>query len=113
MSDTTTNPTPTPAVGQGATLVYPDDRYLFRITAVSKSGHKITMEWILTTGLKPDDYCNGFTVFDHIYTAEEIAAAPASKDIRHAYRNKDGKYRVGGSIPVIIGTARYRRNYAD
>ena len=111
---------PLPIVGQGATEVYPTDRYPVRVVKVSGTGHAI---WVLpvesvdrSTGHEPARFCGGFPVWDHTYTDAELdrftTGHPATA--RKATRRKDGRYcLVGSDIRVSVGQARLYRNYAD
>ena len=100
-----------PQPGDLATLVYPDDRAPYVVAKVSPSGKKITIEALSTDGLKPSSQCNGFPVFDHRFTPEEVQARKTGR-VEAAYRQGDGSYKQG-CLPVWLGEARYFRNYAD
>lgn len=105
-------------VGQGATMQYPQDRYPFIVTAVSKSGKSITVSEIkspdATTGDSADYTHNGFPVWDKSYTAEELADRSRYPFTGRTYvlrLTKRGWACKG--IPFHVGNARYRRDYSD
>jgi len=101
-----------PQVGQGATLVYPEDRYPYIIIGVSPSGHRITLQEVQAKAVAPADTHNGFPVFDHVYSEAELAQAELLKRTVTATRRRDGSYYVGGS-KMEIGQARYYRDYSS
>lgn len=96
------------AVGKGATLFFPQDRYPYVITAVSKTGGKLTLVGLDTHPIPVE---KGTMICSHIYTPEEMATMQ-TREVIHAYRRKDGNYYVGDGCPVGIGKAFYYRNYA-
>lgn len=103
-----------PKPGMGATLCYPSDRYPLLIVAVTAK--TITVRRVHTSGdtaprIEPADRCNGFPVFNYDFKEDELAKAAYGEPIR-CYMNKHGVYKMGCS-PVIVGVARYYRNYAD
>lgn len=106
-----------PQVGQGATEFLPQDRWGYVITKVSKSGRQITLARLetpdLTTGHKPAGDCNGFPVWDHTYTDEELQTMQRPGEIKAFYSENAGCYRIGGYAPLSVGFARYYRNFAD
>ena len=108
-----------PAMGMGATQLYPQDSYPVRIVRVSDTAHAI---WVLpvrsvndSTGHTPAGSCNGFPVWDHTYTDVELDALTETHVTPlKATRRTDGTYRVvGGQTQIGIGQARYHRNFAD
>lgn len=96
-------------VGDGATLVLPDDRYPYVITGFTKM--TVSVRPVNTDNLEPEGKCNGFPVFNHTFTREELAERAYGKD-QKAYRRKDGRYYLNGIVLSLYG-ARYYRNYAD
>lgn len=111
---------PVPAVGEGATLYYPADRYPYVVVEVSATGHAIWVKPLscvdMTTGHEPAGSCNGFPVWDHTYTDDELKTlAVEHAEPMKLTRRQDGRYRPVGSsdITVGIGHARYYRNFAD
>lgn len=109
-----------PAVGMGATQVYPQDRYPYVVVEVSRTGHAIWVKPLRTvfsdTGHEPEGRCNGFPVWVHVYTEDEIRdLVQADVAPVKLTRRTDGRYRpVGGNDLIFgLGQARYFRNYAD
>lgn len=104
-----------PAVGMGATLCYPQDKYPLLITKVTAK--TICVRMVHTSGdtapdIKPADRCNGFPVFDYQYSAEELQKAAYGEEIR-CYKRQNNRYYTKGGSPIALGFARYYRNYAD
>lgn len=113
-------PAPAPAVGTGATLYYPQDRYPYVVVEVSRTGNAIWVKPVETvstkTGHAPAGTCNGFPVWDHTYTDDEVKAlVQDGVTPTKLTRRADGRYRPVGSSDVVygLGHARYFRNYAD
>lgn len=106
-----------PQVGQGATEFLPQDRWGYVVTKVSKTGRKITLNRLetpsLSTGHQPEGNCNGFPVWDHTYTDEELQTMRRDGDVYAFYSDKRGGFTIGGYAPVSVGFARYYRNFAD
>ena len=104
-----------PEVGAGATKFYPSDRYGYVVTAVSASGRVVTLEELevptLRTGHTAEGLCNGFPVWDHTYTEEELTTMRTGRTVK-ANLSRRG-YRIAGCTPVAFGSARYFRNYAE
>lgn len=105
----------TPVVDGGATMHYPDDRMPYVVVKVSPSGAKVTLAPVRivdgTTGHRPAGDCNGFPVWDHTYTPEELHAMREEYTVT-AHRRKDGRYYSGGTRVTFDG-ARYYRNHAS
>jgi hypothetical protein len=78
---------------------------------VSPTGRKVVLEALSTHGLEPAEQCNGYPVFNHRYTPEEVLAAKTGRT-EAVYRQRDGSYKMS-STPVWFGNAHYFRNYAD
>ncbi len=105
-------------VGTGATLIYPDDRAPYVIiedrgdTLVLKELHTVSKE----TGHKPRSFQNGYPVWDHTYTPEEIARfCPASGGVGTVvtvHQVGQDSYTDAEGLVYLIGRARYYRNYA-
>ena len=111
---------PAPAIGMGATQLYPQDRYPYVVVEVSATGHAIWVKPLETvstaTGHEPDGSCNGFPVWDHTYTDDELKTLVVERaEPTKLTRRQDGCYRPVGSSDVTfgIGHARYYRNCAD
>lgn len=108
-------------VGEGATLIFPQDKYPYVVTRVSASGK---VAWVkrlqivdTSTGHQPDYYLGPWPVWDHEYTKAELVSL-AREDAREEriYRDKNGYWRMSGwdSKPLVaLGRARYRRDYSD
>lgn len=111
---------PVPAVGMGATQFYAQDRYPYVVVEVSRTGHAIWVKPLETvstwTGHTPAGSCNGFPVWDHTYTEDEVKSLVQDHVApRKLTRRSDGRYRPVGCSDVVfgLGHARYFRNYAD
>lgn len=108
----------TPVLGGGATHALPQDRMPFVVTAISASGAKVTLEALQTvgghTGHEPAFHVNGWPVWDHEYTDEELKTMryEGPEFPQYAHRRKDGRYYMDGQR-VYFGGARYHRSYAD
>lgn len=94
-------------VGDPATLVYPQDNYPYVVVAVSPGGAKITLEALDYSGLAPAYHHGPFPVYDC-----EVETSRRSGRTITAHLGRHG-YAVGGSTPVAIGQARYRRDWSD
>lgn len=106
-----------PQVGDGATEHLFADKLPYVVVRVSKTGHKVTLAPLkdvnLTTGHKPAGDHNGFPVWDHTYTAEELTTLRYDDGRTiDAFRQVDGRYKSARSRITFDG-ARYFRNYAD
>lgn len=109
--------TPQPEIGMGATLCYPDDRYPYVVTSVTKT--TIVVEPLVTvskaTGHPPTRMRGPFPIWDHAYSPDEMATLrhPDGRSLRRrAHRRKDGRFYLHGT-PLLVGEARYRRDYSD
>lgn len=105
-------------VGDGATIIYPQDRYPLVISRVSPSGktawaHRLTTVDIYT-GHKPAYFNGPYPVWNHTYTeVERQAYAMEHVTVRLSLR-KDGTWRLAGTnTRVTVGDAVYYRNFAD
>lgn len=100
-----------PAVGMGATLAYPQDRCPYVVVAVGARTVKVLP--LRTDGLDPTGQCNGFPVFDYVFSAEQITERVQLNMLpKTAYRRKCGNFYLGGTL-LLVGRARYFRNFAD
>jgi len=106
-----------PAVGDGMTAVYPQDRYPYVITRVSPSGKTVWVKPLqtvdLSTGHAPARYVGEWPVWDHAYTEEERAAyviedAPETR----VNRSRDGLSWTAQGVGYQAGIARLLRNYS-
>lgn len=111
-----------PRVGMGATLCYPQDRYPYVVAKVISPTHiiiKRLVEPSLTTGDQPRTYRGGsFPVWDKVYTEADLADPKYACDPNDSgliiHKNKKGLWVHGQErTPVILGTARYYRDYSD
>ena len=120
----------TPVVGMGATLHFPQDTYPYVIVAVSKSGKSATIERLHTvdksTGHEPSRFDGPFSVWDHVYTPEELQAHRYTKEEIERFeaaRVYTGEkflttIRLGKNgwgykgLRFTVGTARYHRNFS-
>lgn len=99
-----------------ATRLLPQDSYPFEI--IGRTAKTITVKELkhltFKDGFEPSGYCNGFPVWDHYYTAAEIATlADPNGRVMTLRMHKDGRYYDSAGIPFAIGFARYYRNFAD
>lgn len=103
---------PQPEVGMGATLLYPQDRYPYVITAVTAK--TITVQRVETvstkTGHSPSHYNGPYPVWSHTYTAEELDNLAIDGE-RRAYLHRDGRYYLGRT-PLLVGEAIYHRDFS-
>ena len=91
---------PVPTIGQGVTICWFTDRKAGTIIAVSKSGHKITIQE--DTATRTDN--NGMS------ECQQYTYTPNPQGALHvAYRGKDGKYKSDGKRVAIA----QRRTYHD
>lgn len=109
---TTVNPhaETTVRVGDLATLIFPEDQYPYAVTTVSPQGHKITLLAIATDDVKAARHDGPFPILDARWApGDEYTTTPGSEVT--AYRDAHGRYRISGQLPLLIGTARFYRNY--
>lgn len=106
-------------VGTPATLMYPQDRYGYvavRVTPTGKTAWFVRIE-SKDKDLKVSHMVNGFPVYDHVFTSEEIEFAlktAVTANYERASLRKDGTWKMMNSdTPLRIGEARYRRDYSD
>lgn len=106
-----------PKVGDGMTIEYPQDRYPLMVTRVSPSGKTAWVKSVRTvdrsTGHEPDRFDGPFPIWDHTYTAEELAelvneAAPEMM----VRRSRDGLSWSLNGTHVSSGGATFKRNYS-
>lgn len=119
-----------PAVGMGATVYYPQDRYPMVITRVSESGKTfwaVPLKTVsLTTGHEPARFDGPFPVWSHVYTDEELVSLAYTPE---ELALKSGGYYAGagtverrvtltkrgwtsGGTHIEPGKATYHRNYS-
>lgn len=102
--------------GTGATLLYPQDRMPYVVVGSTEKTITVVPLPMVSyqTGHKPRGKHNGFPVWDHTYTDDEIEEFTTKALIgpKRAYLRKDGRYYLGGT-PMSVGKARFYRNYAD
>lgn len=96
-----------PKVGDLATLCYPSDSYPYIVVEVSPTGAKITLEGLEPASDKPARYVRSFPVWD-------CPGDPAKRNRGRitAHRGARG-YMVAGSTPLVLGSARYYRDWSD
>lgn len=109
----------TPVANGPATLLYPDDCYPYLVLSVSPSGSFAVVERLQEvsgkTGHKPEGNHNGFPVWSHYYTTDELQSMrypEGKRETQKAHRRKDGRYYLGGVV-MTFAYARYRRDYSD
>lgn len=101
-----------PAVGMGASLIYPSDIYPYVIVRVV-SDKAIDVARLDHSSLKPSGDHNGFPVFSSVIDPKDFAVAPGwDKSPDRARKHKDGRWYIHGS-PLAIGFAKYRRDWSD
>lgn len=103
----------------GATLLYPQDRLPYVIVGYTEKTIDVVPLLMVSydTGHQPSGKHNGYPVWDHTYTDDEIqrfALEVAKQGVwpKRAYLRKDGRHYLGGT-PMHVGAARFRRDYAD
>ena len=101
-------------VGQGATLLYPQDCYPLLIVRVSDSGKSA---WVVRvkevskeTGHEPARFDGPFPVWSHTYTEEELQELKVDMEPFMIRLGKHGWTRKG--TPVSVGHAMFHRNYS-
>ncbi len=102
-----------PVVGMGASLVYPSDIYPYVVVRVV-SDKVIDVARLRHDHLKPNGDHNGFPVYSAVIDPADYAiAAGWEKSPERARKHKDGRWYLGGSSPLSIGYAKYRRDWSD
>lgn len=110
----------------GATLCYPQDRYPYLIVGATRSGKTINLSSLPTdafkAGFSPAGFHNGFPVWDHTWTEEEMEAflkdeeepisRPSRKVIKARWSTRFQRWTCNGT-PIHVGHARYFRDYSD
>jgi hypothetical protein len=109
-------------VGEGATLIYPQDSYPYVITRISESGKTAWARPLktvsLATGHAPARHDGPWPVWSHTYTPEELVSLayseaeeefPSFREIRITLTATGWKTK---GTPVELGKARYHRNYS-
>jgi hypothetical protein len=105
-----------PKVGDGMSIVYPQDRYPLVIVRVSPSGKTVWVKPLRTvdrsTGHEPDRFDGPWPIWDHDYTDEEreTLREDGAKE-RQVRRSPDGLSWSSYGTPIARG-ARYFRNYS-
>lgn len=97
-----------PKIGDLATLVYPQDRYPYIVTAVSPSGAKVTLAELERAASEPAAYAGPYPIWD----CDGDPTRFTGRTIE-AHRKADGRYAVAGSTPISFGRARYHRDWSD
>jgi hypothetical protein len=97
--------------GMGATLCYPEDKVPYVVTAIK--GNTVIVQSVNSDDLPKSGDCNGFPVFDHTFTAEELEARKVPQTAVTLRCHKDGRWYNSGGTRFVIGYARYFRNYAS
>jgi len=101
-----------PKFGMPATILYPTDRYPYLVTYISKNGYKIQLTGIDTNELTSRYNKTGFPISDYILTDEQLRDVKLTKELKFAYRGKDGNYHCM-RCPIVLGEARYYRDLSD
>lgn len=105
-------------VGDGVTLVYPQDRYGYVvISRTAKRAKVVELDApSAKNGYEPERYDGPFPVWSHTYTDDELMAAVATADEDHTKTislRGDGRwYFPGANTPVWTDQAHYYRNYS-
>lgn len=84
------------------------------ITRVSKSGKSVWVRRVepvsRSTGHEAARFDGPFPIWDHEYTEEELRDA---KKVSPEFMARLGKHGwASGGTPVVVGVARYYRNYS-
>lgn len=102
--------------GTPATICYPDDAYpAVVVEATAKFATLVPVKTVSeSTGHQPAYYNGSFPVWDHTYTEDEIKTLRRDNfPTTRVSRRKNGRwYIVGTKVPVKMGEAHYRRNFA-
>ena len=101
-----------PYVGMTATINYPQDKEPAVITDILNNGDTLVLAPLDTHDLQPVRTCNGFPVFDSTLDQEEELTRVSSVRYR-VHKNKMGIFVTQSGCWVILGVARYYRNFAD
>ena len=96
-----------PVVGMGATMQIGSDSYAYTITAVSPSGHRITMQRDRTVPTKASKPIGYVASGPHMYTADPEGT------IEIATRRQDGRYRLKGAAYYGAVTLGIRHHSLD
>ena len=102
----------------GATEVFPQDRYPFRVVRISPSGKTIFIVPLrtvdLTTGHQPARREGPWPVWDHAYTDDEIRKFTQEQPpMAVRWNAKAESYRLPNRGAFIrVGEARYYRNFS-
>lgn len=98
-------------VGQPATLMYPDDRYPLRI--IRRTRTTIMLVEVRVPGQDEPKYSNGpWPVYDATSYDDDLPLADNPRMYRAHWSKKKLGWYVGGSTPVSVGAANYRRDYS-
>lgn len=104
--------------GTHATLIYPQDSYPMVVSRVSESGKTVWLRSLLPvskdTGHAPAHFNGPWPVWDHTYTEDEVQDLVIEHALeRRASLRKDGTWKISGATStVMMGTARYYRDYS-
>ena len=107
-----TNELETPTIGQGATKYYPQDRYGYVITKVTKTTFTAVRLTPVsaTTGHTPASFAGPWPVWHHTYTAEEMATMQEPGTEIVVRKTKQG-WRASGTS-FYVGSAVFHRDYS-
>ena len=101
----------------GATLHYPQDKYGYVVVGSTKSGKTVQVVALTTpdiqTGHHVARWHGIFPVWDHTYTDAELSSMKSSGDalaVRWSERRQG--WRLQGSVPFSVGSARYYRDHS-
>ena len=105
-------------VGQGVTeTLWTDSIGYVVVEATAKRAKVARLDDInASTGHKPARYVNGFPVWQHTYTTDELASrlAEGTGPYRTLSLRKDGRwYFAGSSTPAGVKYAVYYRDYSS
>jgi hypothetical protein len=102
-------------IGDPATLCYPDDRYPYVVTAVTPT--TITLERVWVDALDVDNSENGavrggWPLNDKSSTKQYLPRETPGKSIKAHWSEKRKTWYVASTTPVVVGYARYLRDWS-
>lgn len=99
-------------IGRGVTKIHPQDRVPYVVVAKTATTLKVVL--VDDRNLQPEGQHNGFPVFDHVFTPEELQARKrADWPPETLRRNNRGRWQFSGGTPASVLCARYRRDYSE
>lgn len=103
------------APGDPATLCYPDDRYPYvvvRRTPTLIDLREVSMDALDTINDIDGDRRGGWPVKDRSSREQNLPAAPLGRAITARWSEKKKTWYAAGTTPIVIGYARFLRDYS-